>query len=71
MTPSEFEFISQLLKRRSGLVLTPEKAYLIESRVAPLVRKHNLPGFEAVVMKMRANDEKIIRDVVEAMTTNE
>jgi len=71
MTPSEFEFISQLLKRRSGLVLTPEKAYLIESRVAPLIRRHNLPSFEAVVMKMRANDEKIIRDVVEAMTTNE
>ena len=71
MTPGDFDFISQLLKRRSGLVLTPEKAYLIESRVAPLVRRHNLPSFDAVVMKMRANDEKIIRDVVEAMTTNE
>jgi len=71
MTPADFDFISQVLKRRSGLVLTPEKAYLIESRVAPLLRKHNLPNVEAVAMKMRANDERITRDVVEAMTTNE
>ncbi len=71
MTPADFDFISQVLKRRSGLVLTPEKAYLIESRVAPLLRKHNLPNIEAVALKMRANDERITRDVVEAMTTNE
>ena len=71
MTPADFDFVSQLLKRRSGLVLTPEKAYLIESRIAPLVRKHSLANLDAVVLKMRANDEKIIRDVVEAMTTNE
>lgn len=71
MTPAEFEYISQMLKRRSGLVLTPEKAYLIESRIAPLVRKHALPNFEAVVLKLRANDERMTRDVVEAMTTNE
>ena len=71
MTPAEFDFVSQTLKRRSGLVLAPEKAYLIESRLAPLIRKHALPNIEAVILKMRANDEKILRDVVEAMTTNE
>ena len=60
MTPADFDFISQVLKRRSGLVLTPEKAYLIESRVAPLLRKHNLPNVEAIALKMRANDERIL-----------
>ena len=48
MTPADFEFISQVLKRRSGLVLTPEKAYLIESRVAPLLRKHSLASIDAL-----------------------
>ena len=71
MTPAEFDFISQMLKRRSGLVLTPEKGYLIESRVAPLIRRYALPNFDALMLKLRANDEKVIRDVVEAMTTNE
>ena len=71
MKPADFDFISQMLKRRSGLVLTPEKAYLIESRVAPLLRRHNIANFDALVLKIRANDERVVRDVVEAMTTNE
>ena len=71
MTPADFDFIAQMLKRRSGLVLTPEKAYLIESRIAPLVRKHELANFAAVILKLRAGDERVACDVTEAMTTNE
>lgn len=71
MKPADFDFISQLLKRRSGLVLTPEKAYLIESRVAPLLRRHNLSNFDALLLKLRSSDERVTRDVIEAMTTNE
>lgn len=71
MTPADFEFIAQVLKRRSGLVLTPEKGYLVESRVGPLLRKHDLPNIEALVLRMRGLDERLIRDVVECMTTNE
>ncbi|MDZ4740173.1 MAG: protein-glutamate O-methyltransferase CheR [Alphaproteobacteria bacterium] len=71
MTPADFDFMAQMLKRRSGLVLTPEKAYLIESRIAPLVRRHGLANFEAVVLKLREGDERVARDVTEAMTTNE
>lgn len=71
MKPADFDFISQLLKRRSGLVLAPEKAYLIESRVAPLLRRHNLANFDALLLKLRSSDERVTRDVIEAMTTNE
>jgi chemotaxis protein methyltransferase CheR len=35
MTPTDFDFVAQMLKRRSGLVLTPEKGYLIQSRGTP------------------------------------
>ena len=71
MTPTDFDYVSQILKRRSGLVLTPEKAYLIQSRVSPLLRRHGLASVEVLVQKMRGGDERITRDVVEAMTTNE
>lgn len=71
MTPADFEYVAQVLKRRSGLVLTPEKGYLVESRVGPLLRKYELPNIEALVLRMRALDERLIRDVVECMTTNE
>jgi chemotaxis protein methyltransferase CheR len=71
MTPADFDFIAQMLKRRSGLVLTPEKVYLIQSRVTPLLRRHGVASVEALVARVRGGDEKITRDVVEAMTTNE
>jgi hypothetical protein len=32
MSPDDFEFISEILKERSGLVLTTNKMYLLESR---------------------------------------
>ena len=33
MNVNDFEFIAQLLYQRSGLVITQEKAYLLESRL--------------------------------------
>lgn len=71
MTPAEFEFVSQLLKRRSGLVLSSEKLYLLESRLAPIARKHGLAGLPAITAKLKAGDEALAREVTEAMTTNE
>ena len=33
MTGDEFDFLCKMLKDRSGLVLTRDKAYLLESRL--------------------------------------
>jgi len=71
MTPQDFDFVAQMLKRRSGLVITPEKAYLLESRMGPVARKHGLAGLDAIAQKLKAGDEKLAAEVTEAMTTNE
>lgn len=72
MSPQDFEFISSLIKSRSGLVLTPDKSYLLESRLMPVARKHGLKGLDELVGQMRSrNDEAMIVEVTEAMTTNE
>jgi chemotaxis protein methyltransferase CheR len=71
MTPAEFEFVAQLLKRRSGLVINSDKLYLLESRLGPVGRKHSLAGLPAIAAKLKAGDEALARDVTEAMTTNE
>lgn len=72
MTITDFDFICQILKTRSGLVLTNDKAYLLESRLLPVARKWKLATFDDLVRLIRSkNDEAVIRDVVEAMTTNE
>jgi hypothetical protein len=72
MTPQDYEFLRRLLKARSGLVLSSEKHYLVESRLLPVARKHGLGNLTRLVARLRASDaEPMIIEVVEAMTTNE
>ena len=71
MTPSDYEFLRKLLKERSGLDLSADKQYLVESRLVPLARKAGLPGIPELVQKMKGGAEALTADVVEAMTTNE
>ncbi len=46
MTNDDFDLLCKLLKERSGLVLTRDKAYLLESRLLPVARKHNLKSLD-------------------------
>ena len=71
MTPLEYDFLRRSLKERSGLVLSADKQYLVESRLVPLARRSGLSGIPDLVVKMKGGAEPLIRDVVEAMTTNE
>ncbi|HEX7200069.1 MAG TPA: CheR family methyltransferase, partial [Dongiaceae bacterium] len=71
MTPADYDFLRRLLKERSGLDLSADKQYLVESRLAPLARRAGLSGIPDLVQKMKGSAEALIRDVVEAMTTNE
>jgi len=71
VTPLDYDYLRNLLKQRSGLVLSADKQYLVESRLAPLARKAGVGSLAELVAKVRSNNEKLIVDVVEAMTTNE
>jgi len=72
MRPDDFDLFATLLRQRSGLVLTPDKAYLLESRLMPIARRQNLKGLDELAQAIRARrDEALLRDITEAMTTNE
>ena len=71
MTPPDYEYLRKLLKDHSGLDLSADKQYLIESRLLPLARKAGLAGFPELVQKMKGGSPAFIAQVVEAMTTNE
>jgi len=72
VTPLDYEFLRKLLKERSGLDLSPDKQYLVESRLVPLARKVGLAGISDLVQRMKSGSaEALTSDVVEAMTTNE
>jgi chemotaxis protein methyltransferase CheR len=72
VTPSDYDFLLRLLKTRSGLVLSAEKHYLLESRLLPIARKAGLFNLTGLVARLKGPDaEALTVDVVEAMTTNE
>jgi chemotaxis protein methyltransferase CheR len=71
VTPLDYEFLRKLLKERSGLDLSADKQYLVESRLVPLARKAGLPGISELVQKIKNGTDPLTSDVVEAMTTNE
>jgi chemotaxis protein methyltransferase CheR len=67
----DYDYLRRLLKQRSGLVLAADKQYLLESRLAPIVRRLELGSLGALVARLRMSDEGLTIQVVEAMTTNE
>mgnify|MGYP001806499718 CR=1 FL=1 len=71
MRPEDFDFIAKMLKDRSGLVISRDKAYLLESRLTPVARKRGLKGLDDLVASLRTAGEELLREVTEAMTTNE
>lgn len=71
LKPEDFDFVSKLIKSRSGLVLTQDKFYLLESRLMPIARKRGLKDLGELIGALRGMDRTLVEDVVEAMTTNE
>ncbi|MEP6572208.1 MAG: protein-glutamate O-methyltransferase CheR [Gemmatimonadota bacterium] len=72
MTPSDFTWVSQLVRQKSAIVLEAEKTYLVEARLAPLARTEGFASLGAMLTKMRSSPANgLHHKVVEAMTTNE
>lgn len=71
MKPEDFDFVSRLIKSKSGLVLNEDKTYLLESRLMPIARKRGLKDLGELVSALRGHDRALVEEVVDAMTTNE
>ena len=72
MKPADFEFVSTMVRERSGLVLSADKTYLVESRLAPIARKDGFASIDDLISAIRVRrDAKLIESVVDSMTTNE
>ena len=72
MSPDDFNFLIGLIRERSGLVLTEDKAYLLETRLQPVMRDQGIADLPELVSRVRANTRSALVDtIVDAMTTNE
>lgn len=72
MKITDFDIYSNLLKEQSGLVLTEDKVYLLESRLNPVAKKWGYNSLETMTIALQGvPDKNLVTDIVEAMTTNE
>ena len=67
----DFEVYRTFLYKDSGLSITFEKAYLLESRLSPVIKKLGLNDLDSLTSKIKMNDATAKNEVIEAMTTNE
>ncbi len=71
MSPDDLDYLAQVVRRRSGLVLPPHKKGLIDSRLGPVMRRFGFRTIEALLKELRHGRDALARAVTEAMTTNE
>lgn len=70
---SDFNYIRELVRRHSAIVLEADKDYLIETRLTPLAQQVGFASLQALIASLRANSvsSTLRNQVVEAITTHE
>lgn len=69
---SDFNYIRDLVRRHSAIALEADKAYLVETRLAPLARQAGLASLQELIGLLRIQPaHPLHRQVVEAITTHE
>ncbi len=72
MTEADFQWLREMLHKKSGLSLTVEKRYLVESRLGSLCRRRKIDSIGELVRMIRfGSNPELENAVIEAMTTNE
>jgi len=72
LSPAAFDTLASLLKTKSGLIIGMDKLYLLETRLASIVKREKFNDMNGLAERLRRpGSDALARDVVEAMTTNE
>ncbi len=73
LSAKNYAFLQQYIHNESGIVIDEGKQYLLEARLIPLLREHNIDSLDGLAMRlsMRSSSVAIGKQVIDAMTTNE
>jgi len=71
MNQQDFAYLAEVLRRRSGIILTEKKAHLVEGRLVPVMRRFGFKEAGALLKELQFGHEALIQAVIEAMTTND
>ena len=66
-----FNRFAELLKRRAGVVVTREKSYVLESRLAPVAKRAGVASLDELAAVLGQRDDSLAIEIVEAMLNNE
>jgi len=72
MTPDDRELAAQICASRAGLLIDPDKAYFIESRLAPVARREGFGSVDDMLGDLRLKrDDRLAWSIVEALAAGE
>jgi chemotaxis protein methyltransferase CheR len=72
VSPVQFAFLRDLLRRRTGVVIDDSKQYLVVARLLPIVRQRAIPSLDTLIDRIRKTGDKALeKDVLNAMMTHE
>lgn len=68
----DFQYLQQLVRRHTGVVIAESKEYMAEFRLQPIAAQLGAGSVERLLLRMQVQPSyDLERQVVEAMTTNE
>ncbi|MDQ6989495.1 MAG: protein-glutamate O-methyltransferase CheR [Mariprofundaceae bacterium] len=72
MRSTEFNWFRTFLEQQSGIIISEDKLYLVQSRLKPLLRQHQISDLNQLAkhIKYHASSD-ISQQAIDAMTTNE
>lgn len=72
ITPDEYRVTAEFIYELSGITLEPDKTYLVETRLGPLVETHGCANFSEFYYKAKADHSGVIENgIINAITTQE
>jgi chemotaxis protein methyltransferase CheR len=71
MNEQELATIQAFVLRHTGIAMTAEKRYLVESRLDPVMRAMKIASLSELSQRLRAPSRELEGAVIDAMTTNE
>ena len=60
MNGGDFDHFRQLVRARSGLVLSPEKGYLVQSRLSPIAQSDGFAGVAELLAQLHTSPREAL-----------
>lgn len=72
VSPVDMSIVSAYIHDESGIVLTPGKEYLVQSRLGPILQREQIFNYSDLIKRAQVDSSKRLRTmIVDSMTTNE